>query len=221
MTEELAWIDLATFPDRESTEDLLDLLKENQITFQVIEDPHQMGDSLNLELQNRGPTALHIQVMAKDAERAQRILALSAGKEVNEVEDDDYLSGFSDHDLLDVLHKPDEWNQVDYQLAIKFLKARGIAIEEAQLHQWAAERLKELEKPDVASSSMITGGYIFALAGGLIGFLIGLQLATFSKRLPNGHKVPMYGDKDRRQGFLMIGISLFAMAGISGYFILR
>lgn len=216
--DQYEWMTLQTFASEIEAEPLLSLLKENQLTYQIIEDAHQGGDSLNLELQNRGITVFHVQVFPKDLERAGRILELSAGKEVQEIEDDDYISAFSNDELLEILKQPDEWNKVDYQLALKFMRERGHAIDDAQLSQWMKERIAQLEKPDIASAPMMIAGYLFAVVGGIIGLLIGMQLVFFRKRLPDGRKVQTYSEKDRNQGRIMMAISVIAMAAITVLF---
>lgn len=209
------WVTLQTFASLEEAEPLISLLKENQLSYQIVEDVHQLGDSLNLELQNRGITAFHIQVFPADIDRAGRILELSAGKEVQEIEDDDYISSFSDDELIEILKKPDEWNKVDFQLALKFLRERGQTIEDEKLVQWRNERLQQLEIPDVPSNAMLAAGYAFSILGGLIGLLIGIQLLLFRKRLPDGRKVFMYASQHRNHGRAMVILSMIDMALIA------
>lgn len=213
------WMILQTFASAEEAEPLLSLLRENQLSYQIVEDAHQAGDSLNLEFQNRGISAFHVQVMPKDADRAGRILELAAGREVQEIEDDDYISAFSEEELLEILKRPDEWNKVDYQLAVKFLRQRGHTIDNTQLNQWMRERIAELEKPDMPSTAMLFAGYFFSVAGGLIGFLIGTQLLFFRKRLPDGRKVLIYAEKDRNHGRAMMAVSVIAMAALTVAFL--
>ena len=215
----LEWVDLQTFASLEDAADLIDLLKENDMTYNVVEDAHKSGDGLNLEFMNHGISTIHVQVMPKDMPNASRLLELAAGNQVAEVEEDDYISGFSDAELLEVLHKPDEWNRTDVQLALKFLNQRGHGIDEATLQRWLQERLAELEKPELASASLRNAGYALALLGGLIGFLISFQLAYFTKRLPDGRKVPLYGPADRAHGRRIMGISLAVMAVIVAWLV--
>lgn len=221
MSEEFEWIDLQTYASEEEAEPLVSLIQENNITYNIIKDEHQSGDSLNLEFQNRGISTIHVQVLPRDLEHAKVILDIAAGKAVDDLQDDDYISQFADEDLLQILHTADEWSQSDVHLALKFLHQRGHQITEENIKVWAQERLVQLAEPSKPSATMLAAGYLFSIAGGLIGLLIGIQLAYFQKRLPDGNKVAMYAPEHRKQGIAMIAISILAMVLLLGYFVTR
>jgi hypothetical protein len=206
MSQEFEWIDLATFATEEEADALLALLKENNMTYNVAVDQHQMGDSLNLEIQNRGITAVHVQVLPRDKANGDKLVEIMAGKEVQAIEEDDYLSKFSDEELLDVLKKPDEWNRTDYQLALKFLRERGQEITDEHLQALATARITELSQPNPMSSSMITLGYLLCLLGGIVGIMVGIQLYSSNKRLPDGRKTYAYSPQVRSHGARILAL---------------
>jgi len=206
MSQEFEWIDLATFATEEEADELVALLKENNLTYNVAIDQHQMGDSLNLEMQNRGMTAVHVQVLPRDKANGDKLVEIFAGKEVQAIEDDDYLSKFTDEELIEVLKNPDEWNRTDYQLALKFLRERKHDISDEQLQTWANERITVLSQPNSMSSSMIGLGYLLCLMGGIVGIMVGIQLYGSTKRLPNGQKAFAYTPQVRTHGARILGL---------------
>lgn len=211
MTQEIdayEWLELQTYTNLEEAQPLLALLSENGITYNTVTDDHNRGDGLNLDLQNRGPAVVHIQVFPKDLEKAQRVLALLAGEVQEHLEDSDYLNDFTDEELLDVLKKFDEWNQVDYVLAARLLTQRGHELNEETLQAWRALRMQELETPEKATGSFLASAYAFAILGGFFGLFMGLQLRTHVKRLPDGRKVHGYTPSDRRHGTWITLLSL-------------
>jgi len=220
MEKILEWTDLQTYATMEEAASLLELLRENNLNYNVVEDAHQSGDSLNLGFVNHGISTVHVQVMPHDMPTASRILDLLAGKEMDQVDDDDYISKFSNTELLEVLKQPDEWSRSDVQLAFKFLNERGHKVTEEDVNRWMQERLVTMAKPDTAGRGLLLAGYGLALFGGIFGLIIGLQLATFHKRLPDGNKPPMYIPSDRLHGRIIAALSIPVMFGI-GWFILH
>ncbi len=209
------WMDVAVFASYEDAAQLLALLSENSITYNTLVDKHSPGDGLNLDLENRGPEMVHVQVLPQDADRAQRALAVLAGEVQSAMEEGDYLAGFSDEELFEVLHKFDEWNQIDYVLAARLLTERGHALDDNQLKEWRAQRMHVLEQPEKASAGYLVAAYVLSFLGGIFGLLMGLQLRTHVKRLPDGRKVHGYTESDRKHGLVQIAISLLAIAVVA------
>jgi len=205
------WVELQTYASLDEASPLLELLSENHLTYNTVTDEHRAGDGLNFDLENRGPGVVHVLVMPRDLDQAQRVLQVLAGEVQSEIEEGDYLASFSDEELYDVLRKFDEWNQIDYVLAARLLAQRGHQLNEDTLRQWRAERMCELEKPEKASPGFLAGTFVMALLGGIFGFLMGLQLYTHVKRLPDGRKVHGYSESDRRHGVMAMGLALVVM----------
>jgi hypothetical protein len=61
----------------------------------------------------------------KDFAVAQRELEKYYRAQIAHAEDDYYLFEFSDAELNEILSKPDEWGDFDYQLAQQLLRERG------------------------------------------------------------------------------------------------
>ena len=73
------------------------------------------------------------------------------------------------------------------------------------------KRIEELRQPDRSSSKWIDLGYVFAILGGFLGFIIGYLLLTQKKTLPNGERVFAYSLEDRKHGkrILYVGVFFF------------
>lgn len=213
------WIDVQTFADLESAKEVLSLFQENRLNYMIVEDKRREVASIDMEFSNRGIAAFHLQVLPPDLERAQRIIALASGQSVADVDEDDYISRFSNDELLEVLQKADEWNPSDVQLAFKFLNQRGHSVTPEDFEKMRQQRIQELETPIDASPTFLLMGYVFAFLGGFIGILFGFQLTTYTKRLPDGRKVHHYTKETRKKGQWILGFSmLISLAMITAYF---
>jgi hypothetical protein len=130
------------------------------------------------------------------------------------------LFSFSNEELKEIIEKKDEWNDLDYALSINLLKNRGVEITKEEILEAKNKRVEELRKPDISSSKWIDLGYVFAILGGFLGFVIGYLLLTQKKTLPNGERIFAYSLDDRKHGkrILYVG-TFFFMFYIFYYFV--
>lgn len=198
------------YNEKDRVESLTNTLKENGIEFEVTEDRESLD---SLYGGNQLSKNYYIKIKKQDFESADSILLAISEKEVSTVEEDHYLYGFTNEELFEILSKPDEWNEFDYQLSKKILKERGKEVSNDIVELLKKQRLNELSKPDEGHRNWMYAGYIFALLGGLLGLFIGWHLTTFKKTLPNGQRVYGYTEGDRRHGrrILIIGIIMFSI----------
>lgn len=235
---DMEWVPLQNFGSDDEAQAFTSLLDDNQIEHEILKDANLGGDPLGLDFQNRGADTVIVRVHAKDFETAHRVLEIFAANPENAtVADAEFLSSFSDDELVDVLKKQDEWNQVDVTIALRLLKEHGKNFTEADLESFREERLKELSKQLPAENSSkalsVLAGllclgvsigsfvmvkearYLYAL---LVVFLMG-ALAFISswnwtfrkKRLPDGHKVFMYDDSTRKTGRVILVLAVIAL----------
>jgi hypothetical protein len=169
---------------------------------------------------NRVDPEVNLKLRPEDFVRANHALKEHYEKAAMEAEGDHYLFSFSDRELLDVVKKPDEWGVFDVELARRILRERGIEITEEIQEEVERERLEVLKEPAKASSTMVVAGYLLALYGGFFGIIIGWLLRA-NKLLPNGQKVPVYREGDRRHGqrIMWIGI-IVVLLFFGGYMIM-
>jgi hypothetical protein len=199
------------YNEQERVESLTKILKEQGIDFEIAED----RDSLDtLYGANHLTKYYYVKIKQGDFAKADsRLLALSE-KELETVDKTHYLYDFTDQELFEILSKPDEWNEFDYQLSKKILKERGKEINHETIELLKEQRISDLSKPDEGHRSWMYAGYVFAFLGGLLGIFIGWHLSTFKKTLPNGQRVYGYTKDDRRHGnrILIIGLIMFGVS---------
>ncbi|MCE9539111.1 MAG: hypothetical protein K8R85_07825 [Bacteroidetes bacterium] len=204
------YVTFQKFNDEFAAMELGDLLKQENIDF-ILEDT-----SLNFDpsfSNNQLTKEYRIKLKKENFETANKLLTQLSVAQLDSVEKDYYLFDFTDEELIEIVTKPDEWNQFDYTLSQKILKDRGKEIKPEVAETIKKQRLQELAKPEESQRSWIIGGYIFSLLGGLLGVFIGSHLRYHKKTLPNGDRVYAYSTADRESGFniFVIGIVCFIL----------
>jgi hypothetical protein len=201
------------FSEQNRVEAITQILKENGIAVETTEDSASL-DSLYGDKQFS--RQFYIKIGENDFLKADAILAKVSEQELDTVDKDHYLYSFTDEELFDILSKPDEWNELDYQLSKKILKERGKEINNDIIELLRNQRVKELAKPEESQRVWIYAGYLFALLGGFLGIFVGWHLSSHKKTLPNGQRVFAYSLSDRKDGnrILIIGIVMFIITTI-------
>jgi hypothetical protein len=192
------------FKDLELAKIIANQLKQSNIEFLLEDNPKFFDPTF---ANNTFDPYIFIKIKPGDFTRANEALEEHYKISLNSVDSDYYLFEFTDHELLEIISKPDEWGPLDYQLSKKILTDRGKEVrpnEEALLKE---KRLNELKKPESSPEFWIYFGYISAILGGFFGIIIGSSLIYLKKTLPNGQRVYTYGDKERKHGKRMLFIS--------------
>jgi hypothetical protein len=199
------------FYEQERANGLTELLADNGIEFELTEDKENL-DALYGDKQFS--KQYFVKIKADDFKKVDSILLNLSEKELETVDKDHYLFGFTDEELFEIISKPDEWNEFDFQLAKKILRERGKEINQNTIDLLKKQRLNDLAKPEEGQRNWIYAGYIFALLGGLIGVFIGWHLSTHRKTLPNGQQVYGYKLEDRKHGrrIWIIGAIMFIVS---------
>lgn len=194
------------FVDREQAEAFVKILAKHRIGFEMEEYPQ----NLNSVYTGTSPfdARFHVKLKGDDFERADAVLLQEANQTLTQMETDHYLYQFTDHELYEILSKPDEWNELDYKLAIKILMERGKEVDQQTIEKLKAARIERLARPEEGGNTWILIGYISALMGGALGVFIGWHLSTFKKTLPDGRRMRGYTPSARQHGtiILIIGI---------------
>ncbi len=190
------------FTVREEALELADLLEANNIPYKL----ETGGEEFNPAFVFNGEC--RILVHPEDVDKVTALFT-------SNIDADYYLYGFTNNELLDVIAKRDEWSHLDFILAQQLLKERGVELGEEHIHRVEEERIADLSRPDNVHAGWIIAGYVFALAGGFFGILLGGSILLGKKLLPNGEKVYNYSDSDRSHArrILMIG-SITLTAGL-------
>jgi hypothetical protein len=185
------------FHGEETARDLIKKLRELQIEFEVEDsnsfiDPSFANSSLNKDISIKlKPRDFY--VAEKELENYYRFLT-------EQVNNNYYLFQFSNEELQEILQKPGEWGDFDYQLARKILKDRSNALNDDGVAALKTTTLSELAIPKSYKKGWLYFGYFFAVMGGLLGIIIGWHLYYSKRTLPNGRMVFTYRETDRQHG---------------------
>ncbi|NJM80645.1 MAG: hypothetical protein HC854_15410 [Flavobacterium sp.] len=195
------------YPDKDTAIYIANLLKNNSIANEFIENKSTLDSNFSSRLIDE----FEVKIQKEDFVRADEIVLNDTEEYLKKLPDDYYLFSFANDELMEIIQKKDEWNELDYLLAINILKSRGIDISQEEISQMRNKRIAELKKPEKSSTLWIDAGYCFAILGGLLGFIIGYLLLTQKKTLPNGERVFAYTLADRKHGkrILYIGVFFF------------
>jgi hypothetical protein len=192
------------FTHLEQAEELVDLLEDNQIPYEVEDSSPDMVLASSESVQKE----IRVKLKQEDFTRANALLETLAQSFLENVSKDHYLFEFSDEELHEILEKPDEWGKNDYALAKKILKERGKDIAPEKLAELQNTRTKELAKPEGGQTGWIIFGYISAFCGGGLGIFFGWYLMSFKKTLPDGRKVYAYTPDVRKHGRIIFFIGI-------------
>lgn len=196
------------FNDVELAKEIANHLEQHHIEF-LLEDNQKFFDPSFAN--NTCDPSVFIKIKSEDFIKANEVLEEYYKMSLNDVDRDHYLFGFSDEELFEIISKPDEWGPFDYQLSKKILSDRGKVFKPAEVELLEEQRLNKLKKPESSAKFWIYFGYISTIFGGVFGLIIGSSLSYLKKTLPNGQRVYMYREKDRKHGKRMILISLIAL----------
>ncbi|MEO3405093.1 hypothetical protein AAFN85_14390 [Mucilaginibacter sp. CAU 1740] len=185
---------------------LTDLLEENDIEYRTEEGAFSFDPTFGASKELA--TEYVVKISPDDFTRATELLKASEANDIAHIDKDYYLYSFTDVELKEILEKADEWSTFDYELARKLLAERGVDVSDEAIANINKQREIELKKPEASQTTWIVIGYICALAGGVFGMFIGWHLSSYKKTLPSGERVYEYLESDRKQGRIILYISI-------------
>lgn len=195
-----------TFGTIEEANALLTLLEEYNIEFETSDE----SPTVTTGLEFHDPLSNHFVVKLKqeDFEKVSDLIVENTENQIKEIPTDYYLHEFSTNELKEVILKQDEWSELDFIIAKKILKERGIELSSQDLDEMKEQRLADIRKPEKAHKGWLAFGLISAILGGLFGILIGYYFWDFKKTDPTGHRYFVYNESVRNQGknIFFIGI---------------
>ncbi len=198
-----------TFLDPAMATQMAERLTAAGLYCQVRDERHRFDVSFAF---NQIEPAVTLELYGKDFRKAERILETFYEHRLESVDSDYYLFSFTNEELFEVLAKPDEWGPLDYTLAQKILADRDQVIDADLLSRMKAERTVVLSQPEPTDRAWIIIGYVLAVLGGILGLLTGFILSTQKKTLPDGSRVFVYNDPDRRSGRWIMAVSCLGLA---------
>ena len=206
MTE--SFLTFKKFNDIELAKEIANRLTQNNIEF-LIEDNQKFFDPTFAN--NTFDPNIAIKIKSEDFIKANEALEDYYKTSLSSVDKDYYLFEFTDDELFEIISKPDEWGPLDYELSKKILHDRGKDINPDEVERLKEQRINELRKPESSPRFWIYFGYFSAIFGGVFGLIVGSSLFYLKKTLPNGQRVFMYGEKERKHGKRMAFISILAL----------
>jgi hypothetical protein len=161
-----------------------------------------------------------VRILESSRSKAEEILEKMAFEELEDVDKDHYLYEFTDEELIDVLVRREEWNEIDYVLSRKILKDRGVKYNQEEIEVKHKEYIAKISEPKGGQGIWIFIGYITAIVGGFFGLLIGYMLFQAKTVLPNGSRVPAYTPTTRNHGkyIFFLSIVMLIILGIMRFF---
>jgi hypothetical protein len=203
MTKELVAFQL--LHSRQIAEEMGSVLDREGIAYEIVENKKYFDPSFAF---NKVDPEINLKLMAGDFIKARNVLERVYTRQLEEVDPGYYLFKFKDDELLEIIRKPDEWGIFDHALAKRILSDRGIVVPDEAVGEVMNARLKALKEPESVEPVWIGLGYVAALAGGFFGMLMGWLFSNMKKTLPNGERVFVYKEADRRQGSRIFKLGL-------------
>lgn len=188
------FIPFRSFEGEQEAQQFVEILEKNGVIYEL----EEYLKNTNPLLFDNFEKEILIKLKKEDFERANEFV--STDDDINDLDSDYYLYGFTDEELIEILVKPHEWGQLDRKLAPKLLMKRGYDLNNLDIEGKKKDYINELAKPQKESPVLILLGYIFAFLGGLLGLAIGWGLVSIKTILPNGEQVFTYTEKCRKHG---------------------
>jgi hypothetical protein len=193
------------FFNPDQAQPVIAILKENNIPYEF----DSIRQNVDQVIAGGGPAYLYeIKIPASRFNAANRVLRENIQVDLDEVDPEYYLFSFDDRELIEIFKKPDEWGRLDYAIARKILASRGIVYTNDELEALWKNRIEILARPEKEGINWVYAGRFFAVTGGFFGIIIGLILMQSTKTLPDGRKVLTYDEGTRKQGKIILIISV-------------
>lgn len=190
-----------TFASAEAAQPLIELLHQHGVQFET--GYYRPAFDVKMAF-NPTDTRFVVRLRPADFTVAQRLEDEASEQLSADADPDHYLFGFRDDELFEVIVKREEWSSFDVALAGRILRERGRDVTPDTVRLLRQYRAVELTKPEASQKIFIIVGYLFAVLGGFIGIIIGLNLLYAKKRLLDGTQGPAYSEADRAHGFRIL-----------------
>jgi hypothetical protein len=142
-TNHMIFLNYRQFTEKERADALAEVLKENNIAFEIVTDRPSLdslyGDKL---FKNE----YFVKIGKEDFERADLLLLNLTKDQLVNVEKDHYLFEFTNEELYEITDRPAEWSEFDFLLAMKILSDRGLPVNHAKIIKSKQDRVETLSK---------------------------------------------------------------------------
>ncbi len=199
------------FKDLDIANDISEKLKREGVYFEIENEKQYFDPTFaNNPMQND----FRIKIEPSNFLKADKILENYYASLLDRIQEDYYLFSFTNKELFEIISKPDEWGDLDYQLAKKILLDRGEEITNEELQNLKDKRINVLSKPETSQTALVIFGYAVNVLGIIslfikiefrliwlpIAIIMGAILSQTKTVLPNGEVIFSYNEKDRKHG---------------------
>lgn len=147
-----------------------------------------------------------LKISEKEFEKVNNLIVEKYPVNLKQLNEDYYLFQFTNEELLNVIHKPNEWNFFDRAIAREILKNRNVEITDQTIHNSVIHFTSlRIEK------SWLIVEYLATLLFWFVGIFIGIITTSAKKTLANGKTVNIYDGYSRNHGYVMLGIGLLRL----------
>jgi hypothetical protein len=202
---------IRSFSNEEEADDIIELLGKNSIDYVI----QNIDVNLIPFFQESSKFKYGLFIDEADISEFEKLLESSLTKVP---EENDIFQEMTDAELMDVLHKFDEWSFEDLLVARRILTGRGNMISDQEISEYKKLRVEELRKQIKGNFVTTLVGFILPVIGlismtkvGLFGNIIylfsygiGVNYLLDYKKLPNNEKVKVYDRSTRKIGLLII-----------------
>lgn len=200
------WLNFSRYESKILLKNITDLLDHHGILYKTIKFDTAVDEAYMT--MNEMTTHYTLSLMAKDFVKVNTLLKEDARKQNIYKEDDYYLRGLSNQELVEIIEEPDQWHIVDVVGAQYLLDERGVKYTDEDLELMRLHKMVQLRRPKKASRSAIILGYILAFLFGFLGVFSGLYYLNDKTILPNGRKVLTFDSETRVHGMRILKISM-------------
>ena len=193
------------FTDQESAEEITNLLRENGIECHLQDNLHHYVKAIGA---HQVDFAVILNIKTDDFIKADKILAAHYLKAIEDVDKTYYLFEFTDEELKDIISNPYDWGNFDFQLAKKILKEKGIEYSDSYIESKKEEKINELSRIKKIPVYKLVAGYLLAFFLPPVGMINGFLIVNNRNILPNGQKFYIHSEADRKQGRIIIAVSI-------------
>jgi len=160
------FIEFQRFMNLESATDLIDILDQNGIPYEI--DDSAVRFDLSATSYNPLEKQIVVKVKESDFEKASEISPAAVCINFTETEDEHFLYSFSDDDIVNIISNPEEWKPDEVELAKKIAKARSIQLTADKIKSARKGKYEEQKLSEIKRISAVKGGASWFLLIGLL-----------------------------------------------------
>ncbi|RYY62302.1 MAG: hypothetical protein EOO05_03265 [Chitinophagaceae bacterium] len=208
-----------SFYEMDEAESLRDFLLSKGIDCRV-EKKRAIMDSVYAG--HSGDKNIFLVMEPKDFAKANELIDEEIRARISEIGPDYYLYSFTDTELMEVISKPDEWNNQDVLIAQQLLAQHDKVITDQQITQTRENRKKVLAKPQETGMAFLVASYLLTVILPIYGVFVALFLMNTRTLLPDGTRVPAYTAYSRMHAKIilvlgLIGVVMFLLRIAGGF----